>query len=279
MRERVCWGIFRERAHSPYREFDDAEILRFTGKYLEAHGFQVSLRTPEEVAETGEECPPCALAMCERPAILERLRQWERRGVRVVNAPSAILNTYRDRMIALFARHAIAFPDSTLIPTARSPVRWSGPGWVKRADVHCTQEGDVVFARNTDEVSQALCALARRAIPRAVLQRDLQGDLVKFYGVGSPSRVPGYRPWFRWFYHRDQDVAGYRFAPEALAQLAQRAAAVLGLEVYGGDAVVTDTGRLVLIDLNAWPSFALYREEAAERIASYLARRFTQDGA
>ena len=35
-----CLGIFRERAHSPGREFDDAEILRLTGKHLEAKGFQ-----------------------------------------------------------------------------------------------------------------------------------------------------------------------------------------------------------------------------------------------
>jgi D-alanine-D-alanine ligase-like ATP-grasp enzyme len=54
----------------------------------------------------------------------------------------------------------------------------------------------------------------------------------------------------------------------------RRAAAALGLEVYGGDAIVTASGRIVLLDLNAWPSFALYREEAAERIAEYLTRRF-----
>jgi hypothetical protein len=32
----------------------------------------------------------------------------------------------------------------------------------------------------------------------------------------------------------------------------------------------------VLIDVNAWPSFALYREEASAAIAEHLARRFTQ---
>jgi len=33
-------------------------------------------------------------------------------------------------------------------------------------------------------------------------------------------------------------------------------------------------GELVLLDVNAWPSFALYREEAAERIAAHVALRF-----
>jgi hypothetical protein len=38
--------------------------------------------------------------------------------------------------------------------------------------------------------------------------------------------------------------------------------------------IATATGDLVLLDLNAWPSFALYRDEAATVIAAYLAIRF-----
>ena len=45
-----CWGIFRERAHSPGRENDDTEILRLTGKHLEARGYQVDLKDPEDVS-------------------------------------------------------------------------------------------------------------------------------------------------------------------------------------------------------------------------------------
>ena len=45
-----CWGIFRERAHSPGREHDDTEILRLTGKHLEARGYQVDLKDPEDVS-------------------------------------------------------------------------------------------------------------------------------------------------------------------------------------------------------------------------------------
>jgi D-alanine-D-alanine ligase-like ATP-grasp enzyme len=61
----------------------------------------------------------------------------------------------------------------------------------------------------------------------------------------------------------------------ALARLVRRAASALGLEVYGGDAIATATGELVLLDVNAWPSFALYRDEASAAIASYLALRFS----
>ncbi len=56
------------------------------------------------------------------------------------------------------------------------------------------------------------------------------------------------------------------------------AAAALGLEVYGGDAIISPSGAPVLLDVNAWPSFALYRDEAAARIATHLALRFLDPG-
>ncbi len=107
-----------------------------------------------------------------------------------------------------------------------------------------------------------------------MIQPHIEGDLVKFYGVGPGGGPDGEPPWFRWFYHKGQRVAGHPFDPRRLAQLVRRAAAALGLEVYGGDAIATPAGDLVLLDLNAWPSFALYREEAAAAIAAHLMLRF-----
>jgi len=277
---RQCIGIFRERAHSPGREFDDAEILRLTAKHLEDRGFSVALRDPEEMRRVADAPRARLFLMCERPALLGRLRRWERAGVVQVNAPSAVLNTYRERMIRLWRRAGVPFPRTVVVSTAATEgdLDGDGPTWVKRADVHNTQEGDVLFAAGRAAALEALGGLAARGIPRAVLQEPIAGDLIKFYGVGDPHRQPGVPPWFRWFYHRDQRVAGYPFAEDRLAALAQRAAAALGLEIYGGDAIVGKAGGPVLIDLNAWPSFALYRNEASERIAAYLAGRFGRRG-
>jgi len=274
-----CLGIFRERAHSPGREFDDAEILRLTAKHLEDRGFAVTLRDPEEVPRIEEPPRACLFLMCERPVILGQLRRWEQAGVVQVNAPSAVLNTYRDRMIPLWRQAGLPFPRSAFVATGVVDLDGAGPVWVKRADVHNTREGDVVFAPDGAAVRAARLGLAARGIPRAVIQEPVAGDLIKFYGVGDLGRVPGWEPWFRWFYHKDQNLAGHRFDQGALALLAQRAAAAIGLEVYGGDAIATETGALFVIDLNAWPSFALYRDEASERIAAYLAVRFAGAGA
>jgi len=269
-----CWGIFRERAHSPGRESDDAEILRLTAKHLEALGFQVSLKSAEEVGGLTEARPRCVFLMCEGALVLRRLEAWEASGVRQVNSPVAVLNTYRDRMIGQFEEANVPFIESRVVSTTVSRSNGFLPVWVKRADVHYTQDGDVVFAATEDAIESALGGLAGRGIPRAVIQPHLEGDLIKFYGIGPGGRPDGEPPWFRWFYHKGEPVAGHPFDPRQLARLVRLAAAALGLEVYGGDAIATPGGHLVLLDLNAWPSFALYRDEAAAVIADYLAQRF-----
>jgi hypothetical protein len=73
--EGYCWGIFREQAHSPGRETDDSEILRLTGKHLEARGFRVVVQSPEEVTWPLTERPRGVFFMCERLEILGHLRE------------------------------------------------------------------------------------------------------------------------------------------------------------------------------------------------------------
>jgi hypothetical protein len=269
-----CWGIFRESTHSPGRETDDTEILRLTGKHLEARGVRVLIQSPEDITALPAERPRGVFMMCERLEILGVLAPLARAGVPHVNSPQAVLNTYRDRMVALLEEAAVGFVPSRLVPTTGAVEVGPLPVWVKRADVHNTQTGDVTFATRVAEVDAARAGLAARGIPRAVLQPHVDGDLVKFYGIGGNARADGTPAWFRWFHHRNQKVAGHPLDPVALGRAVRRAAAALGLEVYGGDAIATAGGTTVLLDVNAWPSFALYREEAAAAIAEHLVRRF-----
>ena len=273
MESAYCWGVFREVAHSPGRESDDSEILRLTGKHLEARGLQVILKTPDEVNGVDAVRPRFVFLMCERVEVLGKLRALEASGVPHVNTTQAVLNTYRERMIEAFAEANVPFIESRVVSTQDRRVEGAPPVWVKRADVHNTRAGDVVFAPTTDTVRQALEGLAARRIPRAVLQPHVDGDLVKFYAIGTagPHGAPS---WFCWFYHKEQRLAGYPFDEARLARLVRGAGAALGLEVYGGDVIVPPSGAPVLLDVNAWPSFALYRDEAAERVAAHLALRF-----
>ena len=273
----LCWGVYRELAHSPGRETDDAEILRATAERLTARGYRVELKSPDELPEADAAgVPPHLFVMCERPAVVERLAAWERRGARVVNRPAGIRNTDRERTLALFEKHAVPFPHSALVDTSAGRAEFRGPCWIKRGDVHATQEGDVAFADAPAALSGRLLELAGRGIARAVVQDHVPGDLVKFYGVAGLTDDEALPSWFQWFYHRDQKLSQYPFDPTVLAASASRAGTALGLDVYGGDAIVSPEGNVCVIDLNAWPSFALFRSVAATHIAALLAARFSR---
>jgi hypothetical protein len=69
-------------------------------------------------------------------------------------------------------------------------------------------------------------------------------------------------------------MLGHAFEVTCLQRAALNAAAALGLEVFGGDAIIQASGEPIIIDINAWPSFALYRERAARLIADHLTARF-----
>jgi hypothetical protein len=274
-----CWGVYRELAHSPGRETDDAEILRATAADLAALGFDVTLKSPDELPEEEDPAVPSFLfVMCEQIPVVEKLAEWERRGARIVNRPSAIRNTDRERTIALFAKHAVPFPKSVLVETSPGRASFPGPCWIKRGDVHATQEGDVAYADGAAALASHVARMSSRGIARAVVQDHVPGDLIKFYGVAGLSEDPDRLSWFQWFYHRDQKLSNYAFDADALAASTARAASALSLDVFGGDAIASEDGRISIIDLNAWPSFALFRRVAAEKIAAHLAARFTRAG-
>lgn len=271
-----CWGIFREHQHSPGREFDDAEILRLTAKHVEAAGYQVRLTAPKDLGETDAPPPSLVFLMCERVETLGFLEPLAASGIPHVNPLQAVLNTYRTRLISLLTASGVPTPESHILPSELSDPGLPSPVWVKRGDVHNTQSGDVVFARSPEELQGAMASLHQRGIPNVVLQQHVPGDLIKFYGVRQPGGENPDGTWFRWFYHRDQELARHPFSEGTLRRVAQRAAHAIGLEVYGGDVIVTPAGDVFLIDINAWPSFALYREEASWHIARWLLSRLTQ---
>ena len=63
-----------------------------------------------------------------------------------------------------------------------------------------------------------------------------------------------------------------------LRTIARQAAGAVGLEVYGGDAILTEGNEPVLIDLNDWPSFSPCCRSAAVSIASYLDAETKEEG-
>jgi hypothetical protein len=267
---KTCWGIYREAAHSPGRIDDDRAILDCVGETLRARGFEVAL-VPPDAEFSGAFAN--IFAMCERGPVLDRLQKAEATGSIVVNSPDAIRNTYRHRMIELFARHRVATPPSQIVATETKRPRPITSVWVKRYDFHATETQDVMYAASEEGWQDALRGFAKRGIPFVVAQEHAPGDLIKFYGVRNSSLAVD-SSWFEWFYHRDKGMLGHAFEISALRRAAFGAAAALGLEIFGGDAIIQANGEPVIVDVNAWPSYARFRESAAEAIADHLTERF-----
>ena len=266
----ACFGVYREAAHSPGRIDDDAAILKGVAAALAERGFLVDLVDADALAET-----PAAnlFVMCERGPVLDRLAAMEKSGAVVVNSPAAVRNTYRHRMIELFAQRRVAGPMSRVVATDATKPRPADCVWVKRYDFHATQPDDVMYIASETGWRQALREFAARGIPFVIAQEHVAGDLVKFYGVRTGAGPAGAN-WFQWFYHRDKGMLGHSFAAARLHEAALAAAGALGLEIFGGDAIIQASGEPMIIDLNAWPSYALYRDQAAHAIADHLSERF-----
>ncbi len=267
---KTCWGIYRELAHSPGRIDADRAILESVGEALAARGFNVELVAADAEFDTHF---ANIFVMCERGPVLDRLRNAEKTGSIIVNSPDAIHNTYRHRMVELFARHHVSAPASQIVASDANTPRPPTGVWVKRYDFHATEAADVMYAVSEEGWREALHGFAKRGIPFVVAQENVPGDLIKFYGV-SNAMAPVDSNWFEWFYHRDKGMLGYSFEVLGLRRAAFGAAAALGLEIFGGDAIIQADGEPVIVDINAWPSYARCRDRAAQAIADLLTERF-----
>ncbi len=262
-----CVGILRESQNSPGRQSDDEAILRDVLQALRRHGVEAELWRPEMADATDFRDWDMVLPMCETYARLKRLDALAQASPAIfLNSPGAVLGCYRESLLDTLASvPGVRLPkhekrgvrDAAFAP----PEFAAGRGfWMKRGDVHNTCERDVVFARDERSARLVLKDFGQREITRVIVQEHVEGDIVKFYGVG-----PG--QWLTWFHPDPASARHLPFHPEDLAASAEAGARALGLCVFGGDAIISPEGRVYLIDLNSWPSFARVRQEASVQIS------------
>ena len=262
-------GIHRDVRFSPGRHAEnDRLILEATASRLERRGFTVHLMSETEVGEKNLDAT-AIFSMCQGLRANRCLESLERRGALIINSPIAAQKCYRGRLHRELREDWGLFAPTTLISTEAAvsiPPELAGGGqvWMKRGDVHSTQPGDVVRARTPEELQRVLADFRLRDIPEAIISPHLEGEVVKFYSVAGT-------PFFRFYCERNLAPSPVTFAASrpGIEQLVRR----LGLEIYGGDAIVSPEGRVRIIDLNDWPSFAPFRQEAAEIIAEHIYHR------
>ena len=269
-------AIYRRSSYSPLQHrSNDTAILAATATELERHGWRVT-NTREEDVEAGRlAAGTLYLNMCQGSLASSQLMPLEYDGALVVNRPTSVLNCHRHRLVKRMADSRLAFPRTIIQPSsALSPspddLRVLSPDgqkiWIKRGDVHAERQEDVVAALPT-QIPDLLREFAARDIAWVALQQHVGGPVVKFYGVTDGR-------FFRWY---DAESGYGKPRPDIdedrLKALAFDAAAQMGLEVFGGDVAFPRPDRPVLIDMNDWPSFAPFREEAARAIAAYIQDR------
>jgi hypothetical protein len=271
-------GIFREVQNSPNRESDDALILKAVMDQLSVLKTECVLMTPEEFDRSDPAGFDVIVPMCETYPRLMRLKALAAEtGTLVINPADSVLGCYRTRMLDSFSKTpGLRFPPTAVRRTtsaanAKPPEFSADEGyWIKRGDVHNTCAYDVVYARDWAEADAVRREFESREIKDMAVQRHVDGDLIKFYGVG-----PG--QWFTWFYHDPSTARRLSFELEDLAAQAELAASAVRVEIFGGDAIVAPDRRIYVIDINSWPSFARVRDEAAVQIARRLRSRARQD--
>lgn len=269
----------RAGAYSPNHVGNDAAIFNLTVEHLRNMGYDVKIYTEEEL-NSGVVDEPVIVNMCREADSIRRLQKMEEQGHLVVNSGFGIENCTREKMTRLLLGAGINYPESLMVGTdedvTRQLIQFEYiPCWIKRGDFHAMHKEDVSYVRHPEEAQEILSEYALRGIKRAVINKHLVGDLLKFYGVAGTD-------FFYWFYPFDAGHSKYgleaingksrgiKFSEDELRNLCQRASRELNVVVYGGDCIVSPEGKIYIIDFNDWPSFAPCRKEAAPMIAEAI---------
>ncbi len=269
-------GIMRAGAYSPNHIGNDAAIFNVTAEHLRKRGCEVKVYSEEQLM-AGEVNEDIILNMCREQRSIQILQEKEDAGALVINSGYGIENCTRERMTRILIGSNIPYPESLMVNTnevIKEQMVKAGftQCWIKRGDFHAMHKEDVSYVRHPEEAQEVLQEYFLRGIKRAVINRHLVGDLIKFYGIqGSP--------FFFWFYPFDEGHSKYgheaingksrgiEFDHDRLRSICQQASEVLDVKIYGGDCIVSPEGEIRIIDFNDWPSFAPCRNEAAPHIA------------
>lgn len=256
-------GIYREVEFSPGKVAEDAAILDAVLAELARAGAEVESLNAARFAADSPPRPDLVLAMCQGEKALSRLAELEKSSALAINSALAIRNCYRDLLGAGLVRAGIPTPKGVLLSTAPPIDRAVLTGlvipqgiFVKRGDLHALGAEDVQRVESLEALESVVYSFGRRGVRSVYLQQAVEGQAVKFYGVSGGE----------YFAALPQNGGISETAKRALVRAAEAAAEALGLETWGGDAIVSGD-RCMIIDFNDWPSYSAVRKEAARAIA------------
>ena len=273
-------GIMRAGAYSPNHIGNDAAIFNLVADQLRKRGYEVNVFSEEQLCAGEADGYRIFVDMCREQRSISLLQKLEDQGCLVINSGYGIENCTRERMTRILIGSNIPYPESLMVNTDEGVVAAMknidmSRAWIKRGDFHAMHKEDASHVRHPEEAQEVLQEYFLRGIKRAVINRHLDGDLIKFYGVHGSS-------YFFWFYPYDEGHSKYGheaingkskgipFDLKHLRDICNRASEALDVKIYGGDCIVSNDGQIRIIDFNDWPSFAPCRNEAAPHIAKCI---------
>lgn len=265
-------GISRDEKFSPNRTEGDATVFHAVAAELEHTFNDVIILTERELVQQG--IPDGIDGIFQMARSPDALGVLEKAAVPVTNSVSGVRNCVRARQTGLLKDSGL-IPESLVCSTCGVPDVWkSYPCWIKRIDGHSVIKDDIQFLHNLVECSAAMLSFAERGMDSCVLQAHVRGWLVKFYGIRGEGLMDCYAASMKdskFGLERYNDIQDKSFVDmEKLTVMAERVSRILDVEVYGGDAVVSPDGDIILIDFNDWPSFRTCTIRAARKIAELI---------
>lgn len=271
----------RAGAYSPNHIGNDAAIFNTVADHLRKRGCVVNIYSEEQFQDADIK-EDIVLNMCREQKSIRKLIRLEDEGRLVINSGYGIENCTRERMTRILLGNGIPYPESLIVNTnedVRAELERAGFSscWIKRGDFHAMHKEDVSYCRHIEEAQEVLHEYFFRGINRAVINRHLNGDLIKFYAVSG-------QPFFHWFYPFDEGHSKYGheaingksrglpFNENRLKEMCQKASEIMDVMIYGGDCIVDPDGTVRIIDFNDWPSFAPCRADGALAIAKAVLR-------
>lgn len=261
MRKKNVLGIYRETIYSHNAIDADRLILEQVLTHLENAFVKVSVVEAADFVECGRKAD-LVLTMAQGKECLSLLSELEKANRMVWNSTSGVRACYREEMSKRLAKADVGYPLSWIISKQhRLPVplrKTKKSFWLKRGDVHAITDEDVCRANGGEECAELLERFYSRGIPKVIVQEHREGQVFKFYGVKYE--------FFHCHLFNPMEYEVVALPVGKLHHLAEKAANIMGLEIYGGDCVLGPEGDMHIIDMNDWPSFRRCRKEAAEAI-------------
>lgn len=254
-------AIQRATRFSPNSVDKDEAILQ--GVFSTLEGEKTWLKE-EELKDNSLPEADLYLSMARDAHTLQLLNDAEQQGRLVINSARGVLRCERIALFRQLRSNGIPIPST----------EGNNGYWLKSGGSGAESKDDVVYCATKQDLEHYQQLFAQRGIIDTLVQAHIPGDLIKFYGVRGL--------FFTYYYPSDDGISKfgdeahngqaqhYSFDNEKLGEVVNVISSLTGVEVYGGDAIITESGQFYMIDFNDWPSFSRCKDQAIQAIGNLI---------